>query len=130
MNLIKIILAGLLAVLAISALSSNGSKDFRTVTSFIDVADTPLVTTNKTVICGKTPDIKEQLESFTSLLIGVNRDEDTNKVRSLVEVYTQDKKWLVVEHFTEGMTCVIGVGEEWLLNYNHKAVRKQSGLTI
>jgi len=120
----------MLAVLAISALSSNGTTDLRAVTSFINAADTPLVTINRTVICGKTPDIKEQLESFTSLMIGVNRDDDTNQVRSLVEVYTQDKKWLIVEHFTEGMTCVMGIGEEWIINFNHKAIKKHSGLII
>ena len=49
---------------------------------------------------------------------GVNINEETQKVDSIVEFYTtNDREWIIIEHFpSRNVSCTLGVGEEWEFN--------------
>lgn len=88
------------------------------------VGDIPFYRTNRVMVCGATDDVKSELKDFDSLWAGVNTDEDTNRIISIVEFKTKDKKWVIVEHFAGVNTsCMLGVGEDWA--YNPKNKHKQ-----
>lgn len=77
------------------------------------------------MVCVSTDDVKDQLRGFESMWAGVNINEQTEKVDSIVEFYTSaDKEWIIVEHFpSRNVSCTLGIGEEW--EFNPKFTRKR-----
>lgn len=110
MTHLKLLSAGLLLLVAISAVSTPVTKYFKT---------------TKPMVCISTDDVKEQLQGYESLWAGVNINESTQKVDSIVEFYsTEDKDWIIIEHFpSRNVSCTLGIGEEW--EFNPKFTRKR-----
>lgn len=120
---IQLLIAGLLTVLTVSAISTPDEPP--ALKQYVE--DIPFYKTNKLMVCGATEDVKAELKDFDSVWAGVNTDEDTNKVISIIEFKTSDKKWVIVEHFAGANTsCIIGVGEDWAYNPKNKHKRGTS----
>lgn len=117
MKILHLVIAGLLTVLAVSAISTPG-KTSPVATQLVN--DIPFFTVPRQVVCAKTDDMKKELKPFESVWAGVNRNDETDEITSIVELLTLNEKWVTVEHFTEGVSCVTGVGEEWSFNPKHK----------
>ncbi len=127
MKKFHVVIAGLLTILTVSAISTPGfgGNTASSVTQVIN--DVSFFKTPREVVCANTTDIKKELQPFESVWAGINRNEDDNSVTSVVEVLMQDNKWVIVEHYSVGVSCVIGVGEEWA--FNPKS-RRKLGVTI
>jgi hypothetical protein len=111
---LKLLSAGLLLLVAVSAVSTPY---------------TPFFKIDKPMVCVKTAELTDQLSEFESMWAGVNLNEDTLKVDSIVEFYTSpSKQWIIIEHFpSREVSCTLGVGEGW--EVNPKFTRKR-GVTI
>lgn len=125
MKKLHLLLAGLLTVLTVSAISTPNLNSNELVSQVVN--EIPFFKTGREVVCANTSDMKAELKSFDSVWAGVNRDENTNKITSIVEVLMQDDRWIIAEHFTEGISCILGIGEEWA--FNPKS-RKKLGTAI
>ena len=117
---LQILIAGLLTVITVSAIStpesSSAARQY--------VEGFPFYKTQKIMICASTLNVKEELKDFDSVWAGVNTDEDTSTVISMVELKIKDKKWVLVEHFANANTsCILSVGEDWLFNPGSKYKR-------
>ena len=119
MKILHLAIAGLLTVLAVSAISTPG-KTSPSATQLVN--DIPFFKVPRQVVCAKTDDMKKELKPFESVWAGINRDEDTNEITSIVELLTLEERWVTVEHFSEGVSCVTGIGEEW--SFNPKSKRR------
>lgn len=77
------------------------------------------------MVCVSTDNVKDQLNGFESMWAGVNINEQTEEIDSIVEFYTSaDKEWIIIEHFpNRNVSCTLGIGEEWA--FNPKFTRKR-----
>jgi hypothetical protein len=114
---LKLLSAGLLLLVAVSALGT-----------YTDPVVQSYFKTNKPMVCVSTADIKEQLVGFHSMWAGVNINEESQKVDSIVEFYTtNDREWIIIEHFpSRNVSCTLGIGEEW--EFNPKFTKRGSSI--
>ena len=109
MKYLKVYLAGLLTLIAVSAIGFTKPNSY-------GYRSTGAYTTTTDLICIDSVDLKDQLKDYQSTWIGVNKNPKTGDIYSVVELYTQDNKWMLFEHILrEKVSCNLGIGEEWII---------------
>ena len=116
MKYLKVYLAGLLTLITVSAIgfTKPGTYGYRSTGAY---------TTTTNLVCIDSAEVKEQLKDYQSIWIGINRNPRTGDVYSFVELYTQEDKWMIFEHYVrEKVSCNLGIGEEWVIRSNSTSI--------
>ena len=116
MKYLKVYLAGLLTLIAVSAIGFTKPDVY-------GYRSTGAYTTTTELVCIDSSELKNQLKEYRSIWIGVNKNPRTGDVYSFVGLYTQDDKWMLFEHYVrEKVSCNLGIGEEWVIRSNDTSI--------